>query len=83
MLKIRAIVCMGVSGCGKTTVAKALAEQLAYQYHDADNYHPESNKVVPDDLRPFEILCLIIPHVNVENVAARDCSSCNYCKLQS
>jgi gluconokinase len=35
---------MGVSGCGKSSVAKSVADRLGYDYHDADNYHPESNK---------------------------------------
>jgi len=34
---------MGVSGSGKTTVGKALAEALGWEFADADDYHPESN----------------------------------------
>lgn len=34
---------MGVSGCGKTTVGKLLAENLGMDYYDADDFHPESN----------------------------------------
>ncbi len=37
------IIVMGVSGCGKTTVGKALAKRLGYPWHDGDNYHPAAN----------------------------------------
>ena len=34
---------MGVSGCGKTTVGKALAARLHVPFYDADNYHAQEN----------------------------------------
>ena len=34
---------MGVSGCGKTTIGKMLAESLELPYYDADTFHPEAN----------------------------------------
>ena len=34
---------MGVSGCGKSTVAAELAKRLHGTYLDADDYHPASN----------------------------------------
>ncbi len=37
------IVVMGVSGCGKSTVAKALAERTEGLYLDGDDFHPVSN----------------------------------------
>ncbi|MEL6810691.1 MAG: gluconokinase [Bacteroidota bacterium] len=37
------IIVMGVSGCGKTTIGKRLAEELKIPFHDADDYHPTSN----------------------------------------
>ncbi|KUL21996.1 gluconokinase [Actinoplanes awajinensis] len=37
------IVVMGVSGCGKSTVGKALAERLDVPYGEADAFHPEAN----------------------------------------
>lgn len=37
------IIIMGVSGVGKTTVGAVLAERLGWTFHDADDYHPESN----------------------------------------
>lgn len=35
---------MGVSGSGKTTIAKQLATQLHYTYIEADDFHSEANK---------------------------------------
>lgn len=34
---------MGVSGCGKTTVGKALAKALEQPFYDADDFHPQEN----------------------------------------
>jgi gluconokinase len=34
---------MGVSGSGKSTVATALARQLAWTFEDGDKFHPASN----------------------------------------
>ncbi|MBT8261490.1 MAG: NADP-dependent phosphogluconate dehydrogenase [Bacteroidia bacterium] len=36
-------VIMGVSGSGKTTVGKLLADKLRLPFFDADNFHPKSN----------------------------------------
>lgn len=38
-----AIVVMGVSGCGKTTVASALARRLGWDFVEADRFHPAAN----------------------------------------
>lgn len=35
---------MGVSGSGKTTIAHLLATDLGYQFIDADDLHPQTNK---------------------------------------
>ncbi len=37
------VVVMGVSGCGKSTVGAALANNLNLPFLDADDYHPASN----------------------------------------
>jgi len=37
------IVVMGVSGCGKSTVASRLAHRLNWVYEDGDWFHPPSN----------------------------------------
>jgi carbohydrate kinase (thermoresistant glucokinase family) len=34
---------MGVSGCGKTTTGRALAEALGWPFFDGDDFHPEAN----------------------------------------
>ena len=38
-----AVVVMGVSGSGKTTVGDALAKRLGWRYEDGDKFHPASN----------------------------------------
>ena len=34
---------MGVCGCGKTTIGRALADELGWEFLDADEYHPDAN----------------------------------------
>src|SRR6202041_3271927 len=34
---------MGVTGSGKTTVGRLLAEQLGWEFADADDFHPQAN----------------------------------------
>ena len=38
-----ALVVMGVSGSGKSTIAEKLAERLRWSYEDGDRFHPASN----------------------------------------
>jgi gluconokinase len=38
-----AIIVMGVSGCGKTTIGRALAERLGCPFFDGDDFHPPEN----------------------------------------
>lgn len=38
-----ALVVMGVSGSGKSTVADRLAARLGWRYEDGDSFHPASN----------------------------------------
>lgn len=38
------IVLMGVTGSGKTTVGTGLAEELGWDFYDADDFHPLANK---------------------------------------
>jgi gluconokinase len=38
-----ALIVMGVSGSGKSTVAAALAEKLRWTFEDGDRFHPASN----------------------------------------
>jgi len=37
------VIVMGVSGCGKTTVGRILAERLRWEFLEADELHPPSN----------------------------------------
>jgi gluconokinase len=37
------VVLMGVSGCGKSTVGAALADDLRWTFLDADDFHPAAN----------------------------------------
>jgi gluconokinase len=37
------VVLLGVSGSGKTTVGRLLAERLRWPFFDADDFHPEQN----------------------------------------
>jgi gluconokinase len=37
------VILMGVTGAGKTTVGRALAEQLQWKFVDADDYHSAAN----------------------------------------
>ena len=34
------VMLMGVTGCGKTTVGRALAQSLVWAFYDADDFHP-------------------------------------------
>ncbi len=37
------VIVWGVSGCGKTTIAKLLAQHLDWQFLDADDFHSPQN----------------------------------------
>jgi gluconokinase len=39
----RFFILMGVSGCGKTSVGRLLAERLGWNFYDADDFHPSAN----------------------------------------
>lgn len=42
-MKTRFVIVMGVAGCGKTSVGKALADYLGWDFYDADDFHPPVN----------------------------------------
>lgn len=56
-----ALIVMGVSGSGKSTVAEALAKRLHWRFEDGDSFHPPSNvakmraghPLNDDDRRPW------------------------------
>lgn len=43
ILKTKFFVVMGVSGSGKTSVGRALAGKLGWDFFDADDFHPPEN----------------------------------------
>jgi len=38
-----AVILMGVSGCGKTSVGQGLSKTLGWPYYDGDDFHPQTN----------------------------------------
>jgi gluconokinase len=42
-MNARAIIVMGVSGCGKSTIGLMLAAQLGWRFADGDDFHPAAN----------------------------------------
>ena len=37
------VIIFGVSGAGKTTIGKLLAEELGWKFYEADDFHPAAN----------------------------------------
>jgi len=37
------VIVFGISGAGKTTIGKLLAEQLGWQFYEGDDFHPRTN----------------------------------------
>lgn len=37
------VVIMGVTGAGKTTIGRLLAEEVGWRFYDADDFHPPAN----------------------------------------
>ena len=48
-----ALVVMGVSGSGKSTIADRLAARLGWRYEDGDKYHPPANVAKMSAGRPL------------------------------
>lgn len=75
---------MGVSGCGKTTIGKTLADKLGIPFFDGDDFHPQSNidkmkkgnALNDDDRKPWlEILATNIQSWETEKGAVLACSA--------
>jgi len=45
---------MGVSGCGKSSVGKSLAQALGWKFYDADDFHPPANVAKMADGIPLD-----------------------------
>jgi carbohydrate kinase (thermoresistant glucokinase family) len=52
--EVSVVILMGVAGCGKTTVGKALSEALGWEFTDADNLHSPANIAKMADGVPLE-----------------------------
>ena len=75
---------MGVSGCGKTTIGKKIAEALDIDFYDADDFHPQSNiekmakgiALQDDDRWPWlDILSSKINYWNTKGNSVLACSA--------
>lgn len=81
----KVFIVMGVSGCGKTTVGRALAQALACPFYDGDDYHPAENIAkmangIPlndDDRRPWlaRLHTLVAVHEANGETAVLACSA--------
>ena len=79
------IVVMGVSGAGKTTVGRALAETLGWPFYDGDDFHPPANiekmrqgvPLTDADRRPWleTLRALIARHLQEGRPAVVACSA--------
>jgi len=77
------IVC-GVSGCGKSTIGKRLAERLKLSFFDGDDFHPVANiekmksgrALGDDDRQPWlETLASRLPQWDAQGGAVLACSA--------
>jgi gluconokinase len=76
---------MGVSGCGKTTVGRMLAESLGCPFLDGDDFHPPENVAkmasgVPlgdDDRRPWleTLHGILLGHARKDETVVLACSA--------
>lgn len=81
----RHVVVMGVSGCGKSTVAAALAESFGWEMGEADSFHPQSNiekmsagiPLDDDDRRPWleDIAAWMAEHAKAGRSTVVACSA--------
>lgn len=84
-LQSRIIIVMGVSGCGKSTIGSALAQELGWTFYDGDDFHPEVNiakmsngiPLTDEDRMPWldNIRDLIEKHIQAGESAIIACSA--------
>jgi hypothetical protein len=43
IFRMMIIILMGVTGSGKTTIGKRLAQELNWPFYDGDDFHPPAN----------------------------------------
>lgn len=79
------ILVMGVTGAGKTTVGKLLAERLHWKFFDADDFHPPANiekmkrgiSLTDADRQPWlaAIHAALLAHAAINQDAVLACSA--------
>ncbi|MEA9913649.1 gluconokinase [Xanthomonas campestris pv. raphani] len=67
-----AIVVMGVSGSGKTTIAQALATHYGFRFLDADDYHSVAARAQMASGQPLTD-AMRLPWVELLSATLRDC----------
>uniref|UniRef100_A0A8C2UUN1 Gluconokinase n=1 Tax=Chinchilla lanigera TaxID=34839 RepID=A0A8C2UUN1_CHILA len=70
-----AVLVMGVSGAGKSTVGAMLASELGWKFYDADDYHPEENRMKMRNGVPLSDQDRIPWLCNLHDILLRDTAS--------
>ncbi|XP_035946480.1 putative gluconokinase isoform X1 [Halichoerus grypus] len=70
-----ALLVMGVSGSGKSTVGALLASELGWKFYDADDYHPEENRMKMGKGIPLKDQDRIPWLCNLHDILLRDVAS--------
>ncbi|XP_028658262.1 probable gluconokinase [Erpetoichthys calabaricus] len=75
------VVLMGVCGSGKTTIGLYLANKLGWTFHDADDYHPQDNKLKMANGVPLNDQDRIPWLLVLQNIMVREMHSGNHAVL--
>ncbi|XP_004285423.1 probable gluconokinase isoform X1 [Orcinus orca] len=70
-----ALLVMGVSGSGKSTIGTLLSSQLGWKFYDADDYHPEENRMKMGKGIPLNDQDRIPWLCNLHDILQRDVAS--------